>query len=69
MAPTGRGVPGVWKQSRVVWAIKDMMCYAAAVKFLNQCRGPGAAPRSQEITRAQLVVLNMNPQNWPIVWG
>lgn len=46
MAPTGRGVPGVWKQSRVVWAIKDVMCYAAAVKFLNQCWGPGAVPRS-----------------------
>lgn len=46
MAPTGRGVPGVWKQSGAIWAIKDMMRYAAAVKFLNQCQGPDAVPRS-----------------------
>lgn len=46
MAPTGRGVPGVWKQSGAVWAIKDTMSYAAAVKFLNQCQGPDAVPRS-----------------------
>lgn len=42
MAPTGRGVPGVWKQSGVIWAVKDTTHYAAAVKFLNQCQGPDA---------------------------
>jgi len=46
MAPTGRGVPGVWKQSGVVWAIKAMMRYAAAAEFLNQCQGPDAVPCS-----------------------
>lgn len=39
MAPTGCGVPGVWKQSGVIWAVKDTMHYAAAVKFLRQCQG------------------------------
>lgn len=38
MAPTGRGVPGIWKQSGVIWAIKDMMHYAVAVKFFQQCQ-------------------------------
>lgn len=46
MAPAGCGVSGVWKQSGVIWAIKDMMRYAAAVKFLNQCQGPDAMQRS-----------------------
>lgn len=46
MAPTGRGVPGIWKQSGVIWAIKDMMHYAIAVKFLQQCQESDAVPRS-----------------------
>lgn len=38
MAPTGRGIPGVWKQSGVIWAAKDT-CYTTAVRFLKPCQG------------------------------
>lgn len=72
MAPTGRGVPGIWKQSGVIWAIKDRMHYAVAVKFLQQCQESDAVAcsgvRAQEIWWAQLMVLSMNLQTGPSCW-
>lgn len=72
MAPTGQGVPGIWKQSGVIWAIKDMMHYAVAVKFLQQCQEsdavPGSGARAQEISWAQLMVLCTNLQTGPSCW-
>ena len=68
MAPAGRGVPGVWKQSGVIWAIKDMTRYAAAVKFLNQCQRPDAVPCSVHQRPRELMALSMNPRNRPVAW-
>lgn len=72
MAPTGCGVPGIWKQSGVIWAIKDKMHYAVAVKFLQQPQESDAVVcsgiRAQEIRWAQLMVLSMNLQTGFSCW-
>lgn len=69
MAPTGHGVPGIWKQSGVIGAVKDRMHCALALKFLQQCQESDAVAcsgvRAQEIRWAQLMVLSMNLQTGP----